>query len=288
MRLSTIAIVAISAAAIPLLYNKGRMEAGISTKAFNGRSVKIGGQVWMAENLDVTTFRNGDPIPEAKTDAEWEEAGKKGEPAWCLVGNDVSLGVDFGKLYNGHAVNDPRGLAPEGWRIPTDEDWTKLVKALGGSKKAGVKLKSSAYWNDGKRNGGNGDNSSGFNGIPAGNRNSDGQLVNGTYLALWWSSSEDRNGKVWSRELNSEHHRVLRDTYRKSCGFSVRCIQEADLDASSPNVNGNSDAKDESNGSSSMEMNHRQTGNLRFDENLLKKKHLQYLSPRLDGRNAKM
>lgn len=75
--------------------------------------VIIGDQVWMASNLDVDTFRNGDPIPHAKTDEDWELAGANGEPAWCYYGNNPGNSEEFGKLYNWYAVNDPRGLAPE-------------------------------------------------------------------------------------------------------------------------------------------------------------------------------
>jgi uncharacterized protein (TIGR02145 family) len=190
----------------------------------------------MAGNLDVTTFRNGDPILEAKSDEEWEEAGRNGTPAWYLAPSDSSLGVEFGKLYNGYAINDPRGLAPEGWHIPTDGDWAKLIKALGGSRKAGFTMKSSTYWNTVKRNGGNGNNGSGFNAIPFGNRNSDGMLVNQTNKAVWWTSSLTGNGKVWSIELNHHHHRVLRESYTKGLGFSVRCIKDTQADDSTAAV----------------------------------------------------
>lgn len=90
-------------------------------------STGINGQQWMAKNLDVTTFRNGDIIPQVTSEKEWVKAGEKKQPAWCYYANDESNGSKYGKLYNWYALTDPRGLAPEGWRIPTDEDFKKLI-----------------------------------------------------------------------------------------------------------------------------------------------------------------
>jgi len=86
----------------------------------------IGTQTWKTLNLDVATFRNGDPIPEAKTDEEWKAAGENKQPAWCYYENDPMNGTNYGKLYNWYALNDLRGLAPTGWHIPTDLEWTVL------------------------------------------------------------------------------------------------------------------------------------------------------------------
>ena len=87
------------------------------------KSVKIDNQEWMAENLNIDKFRNGDRIPEVKINEEWEKAGNEKKPAWCFYDNDPANGEKYGKLYNWHAVNDPRGLAPEGWHVPSDEEW---------------------------------------------------------------------------------------------------------------------------------------------------------------------
>jgi uncharacterized protein (TIGR02145 family) len=104
------------------------------------QTVTIGTQVWMTKNLDVSTFRNGDPIPEAKTDEEWKKAGENKQPAWCYYDNDPANGAKYGKLYNWYAVNDSRGLAPVGYHIPSDAEWTKLEVFLGAD--AGNKMKS--------------------------------------------------------------------------------------------------------------------------------------------------
>ena len=108
--------------------------------AIFSQTVTIGTQVWMTKNLDVSTFRNGDPIPEVKTQEEWEEAGKNKQPAWCYYDNDPKNGEKYGKLYNWYAVNDPRGLAPTGWHVPTDAEWRTLTVYLGSYE--GTKLKS--------------------------------------------------------------------------------------------------------------------------------------------------
>jgi hypothetical protein len=99
---------------------------GTGTATFS-QTVTIGTQEWMTKNLDVSTFRNGDPIPEAKTNEEWKKAGEVGQPAWCYYDNDPANGANYGKLYNWYAVNDSRGLAPEGYRIPSFIDFDKLV-----------------------------------------------------------------------------------------------------------------------------------------------------------------
>ncbi len=112
---------------------------GTGTATFS-QTVTIGTQVWMTKNLDVATFRNGDPIPEAKTNGEWEAAGHNEQPAWCYYDNDPANGAKYGKLYNWYAVNDSRGLAPSGYHVPTDQEWIILTRFLGSD--AGTKMKS--------------------------------------------------------------------------------------------------------------------------------------------------
>ena len=90
---------------------------------------RINGKIWSTSNLEVSTFRNGDIIPEAKTNEEWVEAGKNEQPAWCWASNDPEGRMEYGKLYNHYAVADPRGLAPEGWRIPTGYELQALIVA---------------------------------------------------------------------------------------------------------------------------------------------------------------
>src|SRR5258708_5920309 len=99
----------------------------------NYRTVKIGRQEWMAENLDVSHFRNGDPITEAEDAGEWQKEGSGGRPAWCYYNGDPISGRMYHKLYNWYAVNDPRGLAPDGWHVPSNSEWVDLEGYLGGN-----------------------------------------------------------------------------------------------------------------------------------------------------------
>jgi uncharacterized protein (TIGR02145 family) len=126
------------------------------------KSVIIGSQEWMVKNFNVRTFRNGDTIPEMKTDEEWMTASENRLPACCFFDNFAANGRKYGKLYNWFAVNDARGLAPEGWHVPDDTEWEQLIAVSGGKTVAGGKLKSIFDWDwDG-----NGSNETGFNGLP--------------------------------------------------------------------------------------------------------------------------
>ena len=189
--------------------------------------IKIGKQVWMSENLNVETFRNGDPILHAKTAEEWEKAGKNKQPAWCYydnrsVQNDPENGENYGKLYNWYAVADSRGLAPKGWHIPTDDEWTVLTNFLGGEQGAGAMLKSKTGWS----NNGNGTNSSGFNGLPGGFRNYDGTFGSIGKDGYWWSSTEYSTEDARLRGLIYNSGNVYRDYSSKGRGFSVRCLRD--------------------------------------------------------------
>jgi uncharacterized protein (TIGR02145 family) len=192
--------------------------------SFQGGSTKevsIGKQVWMSENLNVDKFRNGDPIPEAKTEEEWKKAGENKQPAWCYYDNDSANGAKYGKLYNWFAVNDPRGLAPKGWHIPTDAEWTLLIDHLGGTEVAGGKMKSTSGWN----NNGNGTNSSGFSGLPGGN-GGNGTFVDIDYGGYWWSSTEfDADGALY-RYLGFSGGYVDSFFSDKGVGLSVRCLRD--------------------------------------------------------------
>jgi uncharacterized protein (TIGR02145 family) len=112
------------------------------------KTIEIGNQVWMAENLNTNKFLNGDPIPEVKSIEDWEKAGENEEPAWCYLENNSYNGTLYGKLYNYFAVIDKRGLAPKGWHVPTWNEWNVLLDNLGGYKNAGEKLKNNTGWKD--------------------------------------------------------------------------------------------------------------------------------------------
>jgi uncharacterized protein (TIGR02145 family) len=185
-------------------------------------TVTIGTQVWMTKNLNVSTFRNGDVIPQAKTQGEWEAFGKTGEPAWCYYDNDPANGDKYGKLYNWYAVHDSRGLAPIGFHVPTHTEWTTLTDYLGGAEIAGYKMKTRSGW----YKEGNGTNSSGFSGLSGGWRFDDGTFGNEGYLGYWWSSSEFNTTLAWKRYLSYSYGLVYSKYLNKGNGLSVRCLRD--------------------------------------------------------------
>ena len=197
--------------------------AVVSISSFGfAQTVTIGSQTWTVLNLDVATFRNGDPITQAKTNEDWEAAGVNKQPAWCYYDNDPKNGTKYGKLYNWYAVNDSRGLAPAGYHIPTDEEWTLLSTFLGGEDVAGKKMKSTSGWNDD----GNGTNSSGFSGLPGGYRFYDGDFSAVGLFGYWWGASEYDGSDAWSRELYDSYSGLGRSYDSQSYGFSVRCLRD--------------------------------------------------------------
>ena len=184
------------------------------------QDVTIGTQTWAAKNLDVSTYRNGDKIPQVQDKKAWSNL-KTG--AWCYYQNNTANGTTYGKLYNWFAVNDPRGLAPKGYHIPTDEEWTILTDSLGGESEEGTEMKSSTGW----QNNGNGTNSSGFNGLPGGVRFIDSDFVYIGAYGCWWSSSESRTDKAGIRDLDDYDGDVGRyDDNDKRQGCSVRCLRD--------------------------------------------------------------
>jgi uncharacterized protein (TIGR02145 family) len=189
-------------------------------------AVKIGDNSWMIKNLDVVTFKNGDTIPETKTKEEWVEYGTARKAAWCYYNNDLGEGAQFGKLYNWYAVNDPRGLAPEGWHIPTDVEWGLLVLEMGGDKKAGHALKYTYGWDNNKDSSGNGTNGSGFEALPSGLRNGLGAFGYKGQGGGWWSSTAIDTTKSWYRFVLYASPMVFKDAYGNRNGLAVRCVKD--------------------------------------------------------------
>jgi uncharacterized protein (TIGR02145 family) len=206
-------------------FNNG--DAANEVTADTISKVDIGTQTWMTYNLDVTNFRNGEEIPEVKSAEEWIAAGEKQQAAWCYYDNDTSNGAKYGKLYNWYAVNDPRGLAPQGWHIPTDAEWKTLSENLGGKEAAVNQMKSSSGWLENEAGkSGNGTNQSGFAGLPGGGRTYDGSFHLVGRYGSWWSASEDNESDAWAwnwllSSLNSNMARCF-----KVDGFSVRCVRD--------------------------------------------------------------
>ena len=196
--------------------------------------IKIGTQTWTSKNLEVSTYRNGDDIPLVEDGKKWKNLTTG---AWCYYENKTGKGSTYGKLYNSYAVNDPRGLAPSGYHIPSDEEWTTLTNYLGGETIAGTKMKSSSGWG----NNDNGTNTIGFAGLPGGYLNSlSGKFAAIGYYGSWWSSSEqlytEANSpsqeaglyklNAWFYLLVSDRGHVYRNCNKKHIGQSVRCLRD--------------------------------------------------------------
>ena len=197
-------------------------------------TVKICDQTWMAKNLDVARFRNGDIIPQVTDANEWANLTTG---AWCWYNNDSANGAIYGRLYNWYAVNDPRGLAPEGWHVPSDGEWNKLVICLDTNADtsclgcfqdsiAGGKLKSTYLWlspNTGASN------SSNFNALPGGFRynNSTFEALGG--LGQWWCSSPNFGFLQLYRYLSNSNGGVYRYTAERNYGHSIRCVKDTPI-----------------------------------------------------------
>lgn len=187
--------------------------------------VKIGNQYWTVENLKVTKYRNGDPIPNITDSAQWlaQTAG-----AYCNYDNNASNAAVYGRLYNWFTVMDPRKVAPPGWHVPTDNEWTTLAIALGGELTAGGKMKEAGltHWitpNSGA------DNSSGFTALPAGYR-ADGFALLG-YGTTWWSTTEADSVSAWAPWIMYNSARLGRTSQLgtgagKVGGLSVRLVKD--------------------------------------------------------------
>jgi uncharacterized protein (TIGR02145 family) len=188
------------------------------------KTIKIGGDTWMKENLNVDRFLNGDKIQQVKTKEEWQNANEKKQPTWCYFNFDSLNGIKYGKLYNGYAVADSRGLTPKGWSIPTEEEWSVLTEYLGGDNTSGKKMKSTLGW----QNNGNGTNESGFSAMPGGYR--DIEYLHGDFssigtVGIWWCGSWLASINGPTRFLNSGDD-ILSYDVKMGEGLSVRCIRD--------------------------------------------------------------
>jgi uncharacterized protein (TIGR02145 family) len=197
------------------------------------QTVTIGTQVWMAENLKVTHYRNGDPIPNVTDGGTW--AGLTAG-AYCNYNNDAGYDGTYGHLYNWYSINDSRNMAPAGWHMPSDAEWKQLEIYLGLSQAEadaedwrgndeGGKLKEvgTTHWwspNTGATN------ESGFSALPGGVRHN---LPVYDYMgigAYFWSSTESGGSYVWYRHLGYNNSGVFRYYGHKVEGFSVRCVKD--------------------------------------------------------------
>jgi len=185
-------------------------------------TIVIGTQQWMKENLDVLTYRNGDVITQITNTTDW---GNATTGAWCYYNNNPANGAIYGKLYNWYAVNDSRGLAPRGWHIPTDAEWTTLGTLLGGDAAAGGKMKTTGTtrWTTPNTSA---TNVSGFAGLPGGDRVTSGSFVDVGSYGLWWSATERDSTTARYRYLSYNNGSLSGDYDNKKIGFSVRCLRD--------------------------------------------------------------
>lgn len=189
--------------------------------------VTICGKDWMLNNLDADMYRNSDPIPQVTNNAAWVAAGNAGTGAWCYYNNDPAMGAIYGKLYNWYALKDPRGLVPEGWHIPLDDEWAAMITCLNAitpTGNAGGKMKETGttHWlspNTGATN------SSGFTGLPGGFRNFNGGFSYLGNYGFWWSATEYFT-YAWVRYLQNTNGNMNRNYYYLRGGFSVRCVRD--------------------------------------------------------------
>jgi uncharacterized protein (TIGR02145 family) len=185
------------------------------------RSIKLGNQIWMAENLDVSHFRNGDTIPEVRSSLEWNKMGEEGNPAWCFIQNDPEKEKKFGKLYNWYAVNDPRGLAPKNWHVASDDEWTQLINFLGGGVMAALKMRTTGLTDNL-----NSSKEDGFAGLAGGCRNSSGTFYGNDSFGYWWAATEFGTSSAFIRVLNYVSCDINFQTLEKTYGVSVRCLSD--------------------------------------------------------------
>lgn len=183
-------------------------------------TVTIGAQVWMAENLKTTRYNDGTAIPTGLNDAAWQ-ATTTG--AYAIYDNNAANNTTYGKLYNWYAVNTGK-LAPAGWHVPTDAEWTTLTTYLGGETVAGDKMKAATLWEP--YTGITNTNSSGFTGLPAGMRLNNGVFTSVGGYGFFWSSTENSLSSARYRYLAYANSSIHIAASAMGIGSSVRCVKD--------------------------------------------------------------
>jgi uncharacterized protein (TIGR02145 family) len=190
------------------------------------KTVYIGTQQWMAENLKVTKYSDGTVIPNVTDNTEWQD---NTTGAWAYYENDAANNAKYGKLYNSYAVsktsNGNKNVCPTGWHVPTDAEWTVLTDYLGGESVAGGKMKEAgtASWYSANTNA---TNTSLFTGLPGGIRDGNGNYDYIGYSGNWWSSTEYNTDIAWYRLLYDNKGDADRSCFIKEFGLSVRCLRD--------------------------------------------------------------
>lgn len=207
-----------------LQFNKTSEYDKITDKEGNiYRTVVIGNKIWMAENLKVTKYRNGEPIaitPNYNTDISNEKEPKY---VWAYNGRD-SLVNNYGRLYTWYVVQDGRGICPDGFRVPTDVDWVSLINSEEGDVVAGGKLKEVGLKHWIKPNQG-ATNETGFTALPGGYRENDGKYYVHGFRGYWWSSKNNYVYMAWNTSLVYSNAIIEKNERIKKNGLSVRCVK---------------------------------------------------------------
>jgi uncharacterized protein (TIGR02145 family) len=189
------------------------------------KTVKIGDQWWMAENLKVTHYQNGDEIPHVTNDSIWQSFWQsRGPGAYCEYENDENYVATYGRLYNWYAVEDSRNIAPAGWHVATEAEWQTLIRCLGDAAAAGGKMKEAGttHWSEPNTGA---TNRSGFAVLPAGTR-SGGEYSSLYYYTIFWSSSNLVGSQAYDAELEHDGSTAWMGSGIKCNGYSIRCIKD--------------------------------------------------------------
>ncbi len=188
----------------------------------NYRTVVLDNKTWMAENLRVTKYKNGESI---ETTNPNQDISKVSEPKyyWSYKGKD-SLSKIYGNLYTWYVIQDPRGVCPEGFHVPSDQEWISLINSLDGNIEAGAKLKETDFVHWFKPNA-NATNKSGFTALPGGYRDNDGKYYVLGFRGYWWSSKKNYVVMAWNSGLIYNNDILERLDFLKKNGLSVRCVK---------------------------------------------------------------
>ena len=198
------------------------IETVIDQDGNNYKTIKIGSQTWMAENLSTTKYNDGTSIPLDTGRITWV---KQSTPAYCWYNNDTINKTMYGALYNGYAVNTKK-ICPVGWHVSSEADWTALIQALGGENVAGGKLKESGtiHWTEPNSGA---TNEAGFNALPGGTRFTNGLFFTLKNIGYWWTFTGSNESNGWYMSLSSADITVTRNYIELTNGFSVRCVKDS-------------------------------------------------------------
>jgi uncharacterized protein (TIGR02145 family) len=185
------------------------------------KELLIGSQIWSSQNLNTLHFRNGDPITMAESNEEWEKLGNNKKPACCFYKNESENKNQFGLIYNWYAINDPRGLAPNGWHIPSDKEWRTLSDLMGITT-----LDGEDPYAKGNISSLTLKNENGFSALLGGLRYEDGFFYGIDSDSQWWCLDESNNDEAWNRYINYFGAGMYRYSSNKSEGAYIRCVKK--------------------------------------------------------------